>query len=162
MKIKGEDAVIRQLETRFSGHHHGVSNAVSQEAVTGKRRSTPDIESTARTKRESTEEATVESMQKPGPVKQAGTKRKGRKTKKSIDAENWLPLLYDIALPDGEQPTRSLEFLHDQRTERKCRLPPVTGMLGIERRRRDKEAKEEERRTRESLESCGRFNTVGP
>ena len=62
--------------------------------------------------------------------------KKGGKQKK-------VPQLFDIALPDDELLARSLEFLHDQRSERKCHLPPLIGELGVERRRQIKEAEEE-------------------
>ena len=147
-----------QLIKRFSSC--GISQAVGREAITGKRRPDVAVAPSDREIRESTEEATAEAMTKAGPKKQAG-KKKGCKTKKSVQAENLLPLLYDIARPDCEQPTGKLEFLFDQRTERKCRLPPVIGLLGVERRRREREAKEDERRKREASESRNRFVTAG-
>ena len=125
-----------------------MANDVSRETVTGKRHAVAEAEPTDRIKRESTEEATALASQKKGRKGQAGTKKKGRKTKKSLDAEAALPKLFDIALPDDEQLARSLEFLHDQRGERKCRLPPLIGELGVERRRRIKEAQEETSRPR--------------
>ena len=111
-----------------------MANDVSRETVTGKRHVVAEAEPTNRTKRESTEEATALASQNNGRKGQAGTKKKGRKTK-SLEAEAALPKLFDIALPDDEQLARSLEFLHDQRGERKCRLPPLIGELGVERRR---------------------------
>ena len=124
-----------------------MANDVSRETVTGKRHAVAEAEPTNRTKRESTEEATALASQKNGRKGQAGTKKKGRKTK-SLEAEAALPKLFNIALPDDEQLARSLEFLHDQRGERKCRLPPLIGELGVERRRRIKEAQEETSRPR--------------
>ena len=120
-----------------------MAHDVSRETVSGKRQTTLEAEPTDRIKRESTEEATALASQKPGRKGQAGTKKKGRKTKKSLKAEAALPQLFDIALPDDEQLARCLEFLHNQRSKRKCRLPPLIGELGVERRRRIKEAEEE-------------------
>ena len=158
LKIKGEEAIVIQLISRFSSY--GISQAVGREAITGKQRPEVEVAPSDREIRESTEAATAEAMMKVGPKKRAG-KKKSVKTKKSAQAEKLLPLLYDIARPDYEQPAAKLEFLVDQRTERKCRLPPVIGLLGVERRRRDREAKEEERRQREASESRKRFNTAG-
>ena len=53
-----------------------------------------------------------------------------------------------------------LEFLRDQK-QRKCILPPVIGMLGVERRRRDHEAAQEKRAKREQEEAADRFAIVG-
>ena len=89
-------------------------------------------------------------------------KKGGGKTRKSVEAENLLYRLFDIALPDQDQPTARLGFLHDQRTERKEVLPPIIGMLAVERRRQEREKKEEARHAREEVESAGRFGTVGP
>ena len=99
-------------------------------------------------------------MELEGPKSQVG-KKKPCKTKKSEEAERLLPLLFDIALPDDVQTKAALPFLQDQRTERKCRLPPITRPLGIEKRRMEREEKEEERRKREEEEKAARFATVG-
>ena len=96
-----------------------------------------------------------------GPPSQVGKKKGGFQSKKRQDAEQLLPLLFDIALPDEDQPKSSLAFLHDQRTERKCRLPPVTRLLGVEKRRIEREAKQDERRKREENEKASRFSIVG-
>ncbi len=54
-----------------------------------------------------------------------GKKKRGCETKKSLRAKRLLPLLFDISLPDAQQDARAMEFLHDTRTERKSRLPPL-------------------------------------
>ena len=96
-----------------------------------------------------------------GPKSQVGKKKAGYRSKKGEQAEQLLPTLFDIALPDDQQPKASLPFLHDQRQERKCRLPPVTRLLGVEKRRMDREKKEEDRKNREETEKASRFKTVG-
>ena len=120
-----------------------------------------EIEETDRGKRASTEEATAQAKELEGPRSQVGKKKAGFKSKKSQEAERLLPLLFDIALPDDQQLKSSLPFLQDQRTERKCRLPPITRLLGVEKRRMEREAKEDERKKREEVEKASRFATVG-
>ena len=158
LAIKSEKAIIRQLERKFSGY--GIAHSVARETVTGKSRPEVEIEATDRGKRASTEEATAMAMESEGPKSQVG-KNKSRKTKKSEEAERLLPLLFDIALPDDVQTKAALPFLQDQRTERKCRLPPVTRPLGVEKRRMEREAKEDERKKREEVQKEARFKTVG-
>ena len=114
-----------------------------------------------RDSRESTKEASAAAKGLPGPSKQAGHKKGGCETKKSKQAKQLLPTLFDIGLPECEQPAGKLEFLRDQKTERKCVLPPVIGMLGVERRRRDREAAQEKRAKREQEEAADRFAIVG-
>ena len=128
--------------------------------MTGKSRSEVEKEATDRGKRASTEEATALAMESEGPKSQVG-KKKPCKTKKSEEAERLIPLLFDIALPDDLQTKTALSFLQDQRSERKCRLPPATRPLGVEKRRIEREAKEEERQKREEVEKAARFSTVG-
>ena len=77
---------------------------MGRETVTGKRRLETEVEPTDREKRETLEEATAMAMEKEAPLKRAGKKKRGGKTKKSKEAEDQLHLLYDIALPD---PSRS-------------------------------------------------------
>ena len=86
-----------------------MSQAVGRETVTGKRRLETEVEPTDREKRETLEEATAMAMEKEAPLKRAGKKKRGGKTKKSKEAEDQLHLLYDIALPDKEKvfPSRS-------------------------------------------------------
>ena len=73
-----------------------------------------------------------------------------------------LPLLYDISIADdSEQPRAKVDFLVDQRSERKCRLPPITGLLGVERRRKERHALEEKRRKKEQDAAAERFETAG-
>ena len=148
-----------QLERKFSCY--GLSRSVGRQTVTGKRRPAAEAEETDREKRASTEEATALAAELDGPTSQKGRKQAGSKTKKSSEAERLMPLLFDIALPDEEQPKSSLPFLIDQRNERKCRLPPITRVRPVEKRRMEREAKEEERKNREKEESAARFNTVG-
>ena len=147
------------MERKFSGH--GMSLSVARETVTGRRRPVFEVDETDRGKRASTAEATALAQENDGPPSQVGKKKGGFQSKKRQDAEQLLPLLFDIALPDEDQPKSSLAFLHDQRTERKCRLPPVTRLLGVEKRRIEREAKQDERRKREENEKASRFSIVG-
>ena len=159
LKIKSEDAIVRQLETKFSST--GLSNATSREVVTGFHRGKDEVETTDREKRQSTEEATLEAAKKEGPKNHVGVKTKGGKTKKKAKSELLLDELYDIGRPDDEQPASKRDFLNDQRKERKSVLPPIVGTLGVERRRMEREKKEEERRVKEREASLMRFKAVG-
>ena len=152
-------ALIVQLERKFSSV--GISHSVARETVTGKRMPEVEKEATDRGKRASTEEATALAKEYEGPKSQVGKKKAGYKSKKCQEAEHLLPLLFDISLPDDQQPKSSLPFLQDQRTERKCRLPPITRLLGVEKHRMEREAKEGERKNREEAEKAARFSTVG-
>ena len=138
-----------------------MSRAVGRETVTGKRKPVAEIEGTDRGKRASTEEATALAQEKAGPKSQVGRKKAGYESKKGQDAEELLPLLFDIAAPDHLQSKSALSFLQDQRTERKCRLPPITRLLPSEKRRMERGANEEERKKREEVEKEARFSTVG-
>ena len=64
-------------------------------------------------------------------------------------------------MAENLQPKEALAFYVDQKTERKSRLPPVIGELGVEKRRREREEKEEKRRKVEEEEAKKRFATVG-
>ena len=138
-----------------------MAHSVTKETVTGKRKAVAEVEESDRGKRVSTEEATALAQKGPGPQSQVGKKKAGCQSSKRQEAERLLPLLFDIALSDDQQPKSSLPFLLDQRTDRQCRLPPVTRLLGVEVRRMEREAKEEERKTREEKEKLERFKTVG-
>ena len=113
LKIKSENALIIQLERTFSSC--GIANAAARESVTGKHNPEIEGEPTDRGKREGTEEATVESMKGEGPTSKKGKKKQGCNSKKRVDAERLLPLLFDVALADDQQPVAKLEFLRDQR-----------------------------------------------
>ena len=129
--IKSEKAIIGQLLRLISGR--GLPNAISRESVTGNHRAPAETQKTNRGKRDSTEASTASaSTEAP---KSCVNRKKGSMTKKRKKAQDLLPCLFDIAADDECQPPAKLGFLHDQRTERKCRLPPVIGILGVERRR---------------------------
>ena len=151
--------ICTDLERKFSST--GFANDVSRETVSGNRRSESKIAPTDRQVRESTEEATEAAAAGEGPKSQAGTKKRGRKTRKSEEAKMKLSLLYDIALPDEQQPASSLPFLLEQRTTRKGFLPPVTGKLAVERNREAMEERRRKREERESAESQNRFRSIG-
>ena len=139
----------------------GMSQAAGRKVVTGKHRTSVEVEDTDRGKRDGTAEATAEVNKKGGPEKKAKKRAPSSKTKESKVGEALLPLLYDIALPDKEQPAGKLEFLRDQRGERKCRLPPINGVLKVESRRKKRDLQEEKRRKTEEAESATQFQTIG-
>ena len=54
-----------------------------------------------------------------------------------------------------------MEFLEDQRGDRKSCLPPFTGKLGTERRKERQKKEEKEREEKERKERLTRFQTAG-
>ena len=160
LKIKGQDAIIRDLERKFSGY--GLPSVVKKQNVTGKHHPEVEVQATDRGVRDSTADATKLANQKEAPKSQVGVKQPGTKTKNSLIAESLLPKLYDISIKnDQEQPKAKLEFLLDQRTERKQRLPPIIGSLGVERRRKLREENQEKLRKKEKEDEEQRNRTVG-
>ena len=74
---------------------------------------------------------------KKSPRCQAGKKKSGGKSKQSTKSELMLHSLYEIGIPDKDQPSARLGLLQDQRTERKSVLPPIIGTLAVESRRKE-------------------------
>ena len=78
--------LVKALEQNFSWI--GLGKSSGKEVVTGRHnKPSVEVESTDRVTRESTSEAMEEAMKKPGPESQAGEKKRGGKTKKSIQGE---------------------------------------------------------------------------
>ena len=115
------------------------------------------MEASNRVMRQSTGAATAEAALKKGPRCQKGEKKKGGRTQKSIDSENLLPKLYDIGDGDENQTPSKLEFLVDQRNERKSFLPPVIGPTGPERRKKRRLEQELRRKEREEKDAGNRL-----
>ena len=141
---------MRDLERKFSGT--GLANACSRETVTGFHRRKTELEPNDREVRKSTEEPTAEASLQKGARCQVGKKKGGGKTTKSETNESLLPKLYDIGVGDENQPPSKLEFLIDQRNERKSYLPPIIGSSGSERRRKRRHEQELKRQERENKE----------
>jgi (p)ppGpp synthase/HD superfamily hydrolase len=116
---------------------------------------------TDRGNRETTQKITQEVKAKTGGAKKkvkAGRKRV--ETKKSKRARELLDKLFEIGLPDVMQPKERLSFLVDQRSERKEKLAPLIGKTGIERRRENRIAEQNERAKREKERAAERFQAV--
>ena len=94
--------------------HDGIRNDFSRMNATGKRGKQRPMtpEPTDRKSRSSTESGTSASMSRKGPVCQKGRIQKNstRKTK----MENLLGMVFEIGVPDSEQPAAAMEFLTDQ------------------------------------------------
>jgi hypothetical protein len=82
-------------------------------------------------------------------------------TKKEKKARELLSKLFEIGLPDQMQSEDKLEFLIDQRGERKSRLPPIIGKLGVERRKEKRDAAAQSRQVKEQERAADRFQTRG-
>ena len=159
LKIKPEASILKDLERKFSWV--GIGLASGKQVVTGKHKGSVEVEQTNLEMRASTRAAKEEAMKNPAPESQAGKKKSGCKTKKSMEGEAMREQLYDIGLPDSEQPAGKLEFLQNQMGLRTSFLPPIIGELGVESRRRKRELEEEKRKSKEQADAATRFQTAG-
>ena len=79
LKIKSKDAIIRDLEIKFSGY--GLAHNVSRETVTGNYLKPKEAQPCSREKRATTELSTAKASMKKGSRCQAGKKKSGGKSK---------------------------------------------------------------------------------